>query len=127
MAITNSSLRILLVDDDVNMRTTLTRLLTGEGYDVCHADSGEQAISMYARRPLGLIITQLILGGKDGFEIIMEMRRELVCARFIATARAGWLPADLCARVAGHLGAHCVLMKPFLPEHLLAAVRDALR
>jgi DNA-binding response OmpR family regulator len=126
MAITNSSLRILLVDGDVNLRATLTRLLTDAGYDVYHADSGEEAISLYARRPLGLIITQLMLGGKEGFEILAEMRRELVCVRFIATAQAGWLSADLCARVAGHLGAHCVLMKPFLPEHLLAAVRDAL-
>jgi DNA-binding response OmpR family regulator len=118
--------RILLVDDDVNLRTTLTRLLTGEGYDVCHADSGEQAISMYGRRPLALVITQLALAGKDGLEIIAEMRRELVCDRFIAIARTGSLPAALYTRLVGHLGAHCVLVKPFLPEHLLAAVRSAL-
>jgi DNA-binding response OmpR family regulator len=121
----NFARRILLVDEDIYLRTTLARLLTGEGYEVCHADSGEEAISVYGRRPLALVVTQLVFGGKDSFEIIAEMRRELVCDRFIATARAGWLPADLCARAAEYLGAQCVLVKPFQPEHLLAAVRDA--
>jgi DNA-binding response OmpR family regulator len=122
----NSAPRILVVDDDADLRMTLDQLLTQQGYAVCHADSGEEAISMFARRPLALIITQLMLGGNDSLEIIAEMRRELVCARFIATARPSWLPTECCARVAAQLGACCVLLKPFLPEQLLAAVRDAL-
>jgi two-component system, response regulator FlrC len=118
--------RILLVDEDTGLRTVLGLLLAGEGYDVCQADNGEQAISLFCRRPLDLVITELKLGGKDGFEVIVEMRRELVCARFIAATRAGLLPAAVCSRVAEHLGAHCVLMKPFSPLQFLSAVRCAL-
>ena len=98
--------RILLVDEDIALRTVLGFLLAEEGYDVYQADNGEQAISLYARRPFDLVVTELKLGGRDGFEVMTEMQRELVCDRFIATARAGWLPAGLCTRVAEHFGAH---------------------
>ena len=97
--------RVLLVDEDIALRTVLDLLLAGEGYDVYQADNGEQAISLYGCRPFDLVVTELKLGGRDGFEVITEMYRELVCDRFIATARSGWLPADLCTRVAGHFGA----------------------
>ena len=117
---------ILLVDEDVGLRAAMARLLADEGYDICQADCGEHAISLYGRRPLVLVITQLVLGGKDSFELIAEMRRELVCTTFIGLARAGWLPNELCARLAGYFGVHCVVIKPFRPEHLLAAVRSAL-
>ena len=118
--------RILLVDEDIALRTVLSFLLAEEGYDVYQADNGEQAISLYARRPFDLVVTELKLGGRDGFEVMTEMQRELVCDRFIATARAGWLPAGLCTRVAEHFGARCVLMKPFSPSQFLSAVHRAL-
>jgi len=118
--------RILLVDEDIELRTVLCLLLASEGYDVCQTDTGEQAISLFCRRPLDLVITEARLGGKDGFEILVEMRRELVCARFIATTRTGCLPADHCSRMAERLGTHGVLMKPFSPRQFLSAVRCAL-
>ncbi|MGB8369286.1 MAG: response regulator [Limisphaerales bacterium] len=118
--------RVLLVDEDIALRTVLALLLAGEGYDVYQADNAEQATSLYARRPLDLVVTELKLGGRDGFEVITEMQRELVCDRFIATARSGWLPAGLCTRVAEHFGAQCVLMKPFSPRQLLSAVQCVL-
>jgi|SRR5208282_897461 len=118
--------RVLLVDEDIALRTVLGMLLAGEGYDVYQADNGEQAISLYGCRPLDLVVTELKLGGRDGFEVITEMHRELVCDRFIATARSGWLPAGLCTRVAEHFGARCVLMKPFSPRQFLSAVHDTL-
>lgn len=122
----NFTRRVLLVDEDVELRTVLALLLDNEGYNVYQANTGEQAISMFARRPLDLIVTELKLGGREGFEIITEMYRELVCSRFIATARTGWLPADLCTRVAKHFGVHNVLMKPFSPRQFLSAVQCVL-
>jgi two-component system, NtrC family, response regulator AtoC len=119
--------RVLLVDEDIALRTVLALLLAEEGYDVYQADNGEQAISLYGRRPLNLVVTELKLGGRDGFEVITEMQRELVCDRLIATGRSSWLPADLCTRAAEHFGAQCVLMKPFSPSQFLSAVRCVLR
>ena len=118
--------RVLLVDEDIALRTVLDLLLAGEGYDVYQADNAEQAISLYGRRPLDLVVTELKLAGRDGFEVITEMQRELVCDRFIATARSGWLPAGLCPRVAEHFGTQCVLMKPFSPRQFFSAVYGAL-
>jgi len=118
--------RVLLVDEDIALRTVLDLLLACEGYDVYQADNAEQAISLYARRPLDLVVTELKLCGRDGFEVITEMQRELVCDCFIATVRSGWLPAGLCTRVAQHFGAQCVLMKPFSPRQFLSGVQSVL-
>jgi len=128
MSNANSKLspRILVVDNDVNLRIMLALMLAGHGYEVGQADNGEEALSLHRRQPFDLIITELAVGGKDGFQTILELRRGPVRAKVIATARMNWLPADFCLRMAEHLGAHSVLAKPYEPEQLLAAVRSAL-
>jgi CheY-like chemotaxis protein len=118
---------ILILDDDDKIRINLGLMLTKEGYTVSHATSGDQAISLYRSRPSDLVITELTLGGRGSFETIMELRRQPVPAKFIATARTGWTPPDFCQRMAEHLGAHRVLTKPYRPEQMIEAVRDALK
>lgn len=122
----NTPYRILFVDDDVKLRTMLGLMLTYEGYDVSHANNGEQALVLHRRNPFDLLITELAMDGKDGFQTIMELRRDTMPVKFIATTRLGWMPADQCLRMAEHLGAHCVLTKPFDPQELLSAVYSAL-
>jgi DNA-binding response OmpR family regulator len=118
--------RILIVDDDVVSRATLASMLSVEGYDVTQAGNSEQAIDLFRRRPFDLVITELNLEGKDGFEMIAELRRESSRARFIAMVREGWMTTDFCLRKAGDLGAQAVFAKPFPPEQLLPAVRASL-
>ncbi len=118
--------RILIVDDDAVSRATLALMLSSEGYDVSQAGDSEQAIALFRRRPFDLVITELNLEGKDGFEMIAELRREPHHARFIVLVRPGWMSADACVRKVEDLGAHSVFAKPFPPEHLLPAVRSAL-
>jgi DNA-binding response OmpR family regulator len=122
----NSQRRILIVDDDHELRTMLGLALTGEGYAVSHADNGNEAVSLHNRNPFDLIITELILEDKDGFKTLMELRRHPAPAKLIATAKEHWLSTSLCLRMAKHLGAHSVLSKPFEPEQLLVAVKDVL-
>jgi DNA-binding response OmpR family regulator len=117
---------ILLVDDDEKLRTMLGLLLTSEGYTVSHATNGQQAISLCRSRPCDLVITELTVGGRDSFQTILELRRHPTPPKFIATARTGWMPPDFCLRMAEHLGAHSVLAKPYKPEQLIQAVRNAL-
>jgi CheY-like chemotaxis protein len=121
--ITSNSKRILIADDDIELRTMLGLMLTGEGYEVSHAVTGREAIDLHRHKPFDLIITEL---GLDGFEALMELRRHPSPTKFIATSKTNWLPDELCLRIGEHLGAHCVLAKPFPPAHLLTAVRNAL-
>ncbi len=122
----NSKRRILMVDDDHELRTLLGLVLTGEGYAVSHADNGSDAVSLHNQNPFDLIITELILEEKDGFHTLMKLRRHPTPVKLIATAKEDWLSTSLCLRMAKHLGAHSVLTKPFGPEQLLAAVKNAL-
>ncbi len=103
------------------------RLLTGEGYTVSHTTDAQEAISLYRSRPCDLVITELTLGGQDSFQTLVELRRQPVPAKIIATARTGWVPPDFCLRMAKHLGAHDVLAKPFQMEQLITTVRGALQ
>jgi DNA-binding response OmpR family regulator len=120
---TADSKRILIADDDFELRTMLGLMLAGEGYQISHAASGKEAIALHRRAPFDLVITEL---GLDGFEALMELRRQPSPIKFIAISGTSWLPAELCHRMGEHLGAHCVLTKPFPPEQLLAAVKSAL-
>jgi DNA-binding response OmpR family regulator len=115
--------RILIADDDVKLRNKLGLMLADEGYKVSHALTGKEAIALHRNEPFDLVITEL---GLDGFEALMELCRHPSPIKFIAISKASWLPVKLCLRMGEHLGAHCVLTKPFPPEQLLSAVRGAL-
>jgi two-component system OmpR family response regulator len=118
---------ILIVDDDDELRTMMGLMLTSEGYTVSQVANGQQAISLYRSNPCDLVVTELTIGGRDSFQTILELRRQPVPPKFIATTRIGWMPPDICLRMAEHLGAHRVLAKPYKPEHLLEAVRSAFK
>ena len=67
------------------------------------------------------------MDGQDSFQTLVELRRQPVPARFIATVRPSWVPSDFYLRMAKHLGAHSVLAKPYKAEQLIEAVRNALK
>ena len=76
--------------------------------------------------PFDLVIIKLGMDGTDAFKTLMELRRHHDPTRFIATIKMSLPLAELCGTMAQQLGTHCVLRKPFEPEKLLAAVREAL-
>jgi DNA-binding response OmpR family regulator len=115
--------RILIADDDVKLRTMLGLMLTGEGYEVAHAISGKEAAALHRQKPFDLAITEL---GLDSFSALMELRRPPSPAKFIAISETSWTSDEVCLRMGEHLGAHCVLAKPFTMEQLLQAVHEAL-
>jgi DNA-binding response OmpR family regulator len=118
--------RILLVDDETDLRTMLGAMLADEGYDISHAGNGKDAVRLHRENPFHLVVTELILKEKDGFETLAELRRQRGPTRFIATAKASWLPPEHFLQMAKQLGAHSALSKPFQQEEILAAVRKAL-
>jgi DNA-binding NtrC family response regulator len=118
--------RILIVDGDNASRARLGLMLSGEGYEVRQADNGEQAAVLFHRCPFDLVITELNLEGKDGIELIKEIRQEKLRTCFIVTIQGGCLPADFCGQMAERFGVNSIFPKPFPPEQMLSAVRRTL-
>ena len=121
-----SKKRILIVDDDDNLRHLHGLMLSEEGYAVSHATSGLEAFSLCECQGFDLVLVELHLQGKDNLWIISNLRQRTADSKFIGTARIGSLQPGYSDRMAKHLGAHRVLTKPFPPDHLLHAAREAL-
>jgi DNA-binding response OmpR family regulator len=119
--------RILLIDDETELRTLMGMVLSDEGYEISHASNGNEAIRLHRENPFNLIIAELVMKDKNGFETLSELRRQAAPTRFIATANSSWLPPELVLQMARQLGAHSALSKPFQHEEMLAAVRNALK
>jgi len=118
--------RILIVDDDASSRSLLALAVTDEGYRVHQAGNGDEAVDLLREHTFDLVIAELNLEGKDGFQIVAEMRRQPAPISLIVTVRTGWMPAEFCRRMAQQLGACHILARPFPPRQLVAAVRSVL-
>jgi CheY-like chemotaxis protein len=70
-----SARRVLLIDDDGDLRQRLRGLLEKEGWEVDEAADGREALDRLADRPPELILLDLLMPGVDGFEFLAEMRR----------------------------------------------------
>lgn len=67
---------ILIVEDDKFLRELLTRKLRQEGFEVLEAIDGQEATELIKNKKPALILLDLILPGKDGFEVLSEIKKE---------------------------------------------------
>jgi CheY-like chemotaxis protein len=120
--------RILVVDDEPAIRLLMRRTLTSAGYEVDEAPDGAAALEIYSREPSTLVVTDLVMPGKEGLETIIELRRRDPAVRIIAISGGGEGQRGLeqYLKTARLLGAIRVLQKPFSPQELLDAVAEVL-
>lgn len=112
--------RLLLVEDDAQLAGMLTRLLTGEGYEVEPAADGQRGLHLGLTRRYDVVIMDRGLPVLDGLELLRQLRRRGVTTPvLVLSARAS--PVD---RVAGlDAGAEDYLTKPFDVDELCARLR----
>jgi DNA-binding response OmpR family regulator len=116
--------RLLIVEDEPGIAFALEVDLGAEGYDVTLATRGDDALRLARSEPFDLILLDVMLPGKDGFDVCRELRRSGVRTPIILlTAKA-----QEAEKVMGlELGADDYVTKPFSPHELRARIKAVLR
>ena len=119
--------RILVVDDEEQVRDLLTQMLEHDGFSVDTAENGEVGMAMLGKHLYDLIIIDMIMPVKDGLKLIMELVRDYPEQRILAISGGGAIKAERYLTMAGYLGDDiAILEKPFTRETLLALVKQQL-
>jgi DNA-binding response OmpR family regulator len=113
-------MRILIIEDELPMRTALADILTAEGYRVICATDGEAGLERALAEKPDFILLDLMMPRLDGYEVCRELRRRAVRVPILMLTAKGQVED----RVKGlDVGADDFLVKPFSTEELLARVR----
>ena len=119
--------RILLIEDNESLRTSIRRTLSQAGHEVTEAPNGGPALREYRRERPDLVITDMVMPDTEGLETVRELRKLDPTAKIIAMSGAGADGrTDQYLTIALRLGATRALAKPFSREELLAAIASVL-
>ena len=118
--------RILTVDDDVQVRAMLRQMLERAGYEVVEAPNGEVALELLRQKQADLVITDLIMPGKEGIETIIELRRDYPDVKVIAVCGGTRAGAEDYLHAARLLGAHRTFVKPLDRKEIIQAIEELL-
>jgi DNA-binding response OmpR family regulator len=112
-------MRILVVEDDVQLAKQIASALTEAGHDPMVVHNGERALDKTKQKPFDLIVLDVILPGIDGFAVLRHLRSEHMASRVLMLTARG----EVKDRVTGlQLGADDYLPKPFAMRELVARV-----
>lgn len=117
--------RVLLVDDDPLVRETMVLVLRGAGYGVLLADDGSHALELLRRETVDLVISDILMPGVDGIELLLAIRRHHPDLRVLCISGGNRINHIQYLEMAAKLGAYMVLAKPFTPSQLRGAVDAA--
>jgi DNA-binding response OmpR family regulator len=119
-------LRVLVVDDDSSIRSSLAKMLTIAGYEVVLAEDGLEAARLWRERPADLVLLDLFMPEKDGLETIVELRAQSADVPIIAMSGGGARTKMDLLPDAKLLGATMTIEKPYLPSEVMQLVDKAL-
>jgi CheY-like chemotaxis protein len=118
--------RILIIDDESQIRSMLRLMLERVGYEIAEAPDGIEGIRRYRENPADLIITDLIMPNKDGIGMIIDLKKEFPKVKIIAMSGGGVNRPEGYLDGAKKLGATRTLTKPIDREEMLKAVKESL-
>ena len=115
--------KILLVDDDPNIRQLVRLYLEKEGFDVTEADRGDTALKEFKAAPPNLMLLDVMLPGMDGWQVCREVRKVSNIPIIMLTAKD-----ETFDKVLGlELGADDYVVKPFDAKELVARIKAVIR
>lgn len=115
--------KVLVVDDQRNMRTTLALMLRGAGFEVEEAADGTQGAEIGSKGAFDVVLTDLRMGSQDGIGVLRAVKEAEANAEVIVMTAYGTIES---AVEAMRLGAFDYIQKPFTEEELLVKVQRAI-
>lgn len=117
-------MRILVIDDDNDVRQLICRMISGEGYETLEASNGKEGMKIIRNEPkIDLVITDLIMPEQEGIETIKEVKRDFSHIKILAISGGGKIDAQDYLAIAKGMGADLALSKPFVRQDFLDAIQ----
>ena len=118
--------RILVIEDEIQLREMLQEMLERAGHDVMATPNGEAGVTCYRQEGANVVVTDIEMPRKNGFQVIQELRCDFPDIKIIAISGGGSRDKLDSLSHAEMLGAQRTLRKPFHMQHLLDAVAELL-
>lgn len=128
---------VLVIDDEPDVRDSIRQVLARVGFAVTTADNGLTGLEDYFKRPVDVVIVDVIMPRSNGVEVIKKIRAAFAGARIIAISgggnfgplgyQPGTIVTDAYLESARQSGADAVLTKPFHRSDLIALVRSLVK
>jgi len=119
-------MRILIIDDDEQIRDLLRQVMEWSGYTVVEAENGRKGMRRQREEPADLVITDLIMPEQEGLETITLLKKEFPGVKIVAISGGGRIGPEAYLPAARELGADLVFSKPFDVKNFVTAVRELL-
>ena len=117
--------KVLIIDDEKDIRSVLKDMLGMSGYDVDTAEDGRKAKELYDKTDYDVVITDIIMPEQDGFEVILDYRNKNQLDRIIAISGGGRTSSEDYLNIASHFGVSSIFSKPPNYKDLIAKVDES--
>jgi len=118
--------KLLVVDDDPEVRAFVSRVLTGAGHSVREASEGGEALRLLEASAYDLIISDVYMAEMDGMELLVRIQQRGVRVPVVVISGGGYATRDEVLTMAASCGAVATLEKPFTPRQLREVVERLL-
>lgn len=116
--------KVLIIDDEADIRSVLKDMLGMSGYEVDTAENGKEAKELYDKNEYDVVITDIIMPEQDGFEVILDYRNKNQLDRIIAISGGGRTSSKDYLNIANHFGVSSIFSKPPNYKDLIAKVDE---
>ncbi len=116
--------KILIIDDEPEIRELLKEVFERKGYEAAVASGGKEGIKLYNESPADVVIMDIMMPDKDGFETMRDIKSDFPDANIIAISGGSAINAEKYKELLEHYGVKYTFQKPVGYKKLIAAIED---